>query len=91
MSIEHIAPENPKAGEPLASNVGKIGNLILVPESLNNEVLGNKSFPEKKAAFKKEQVPMDEVLSKAGSWTAKDIDNRTKKLAELVQTKVFRV
>jgi Protein of unknown function (DUF1524) len=92
MSIEHIAPQNPKTGEPLApANVGKIGNLILVPESLNNEVLANKPFPKKLAAFKQAHLPIDPTLAGAVSWTSAEIDTRTQALALLLQAKVFRV
>jgi hypothetical protein len=92
MSIEHIAPENPKQGEPAAPlNVGRVGNLILVPESFNNEVVANKPFSKKKAAYKKAHLPLDEVLGTATAWTATEIDLRTKTLATVVQEKVFRV
>src|SRR5439155_16707669 len=44
MSIEHIAPENPPAGTASSiTHVGKLGNLLLLHESLNNK-LGNKDF-----------------------------------------------
>lgn len=92
MSIEHIAPQNPKAGEPPAPvNVGKIGNLILASETLNNEVLKNKAFPQKLKAFKKARLSIDPALAQATSWTSTEIDARTSTLASLLQTKVFRV
>jgi hypothetical protein len=92
MSIEHIASQNPKPGEPAAPlNVGRIGNLILVPETFNSEVLANKPFPKKKVAYKKAHLPLDAVLVDAGVWTAAEIDARTKGMASMVQDKVFRV
>jgi hypothetical protein len=92
MSIEHIAPQNPTKGEPPAPpNVGRIGNLILVPASLNNEELANKPYPKKLAAFKKEHLPLDPALSSAIDWTVDEIDARTRALAVLLQAKVFRV
>ena len=92
MSIEHIAPQSPKASEPSAPpNVGQLGNLILVPSSLNSEVLANKSFPRKKPVYKRAHVPLDEVLEAATKWGAAEIDARTRALATLVQEKVFRV
>lgn len=92
MSIEHIAPQKSQPGElPVPLNVGKIGNLILVPESLNNEVLANKPFAKKKALFKQNSLPLDDTLQAATTWTAVEIDNRTSALAVLVQEKVYRV
>ena len=92
MSIEHIAPQNPKLGEPTAPlNVGKIGNLILVPEKLNNDVLGNKAFLKKREIYKNASVPIDDVLGSATTWTSVEIDARTNALAVRVQEKVFRV
>jgi hypothetical protein len=91
-SIEHVAPQNPKPGDPPAPpNVGKIGNLILVPESLNADVLGNKPFAKKKAAYKKAHLPLDDALAKATTWAQAEIDARTATLAALVQDRVFRV
>jgi hypothetical protein len=92
MSIEHIAPQNPKAGEPAAPpNVGTLGNLLLVPEPLNNLVLANKPFLKKRAAYKKHHVPLDDIVAGATSWGEAQIEARTKALAKLVQEKVFRV
>jgi len=92
MSIEHIASQRPRPGDsPAPANVGKLGNLILAPESLNNEVLANKPFRKKKEAYKKGHLPLDEILVAAKSWDAAKIDSRTKFLAAVVQEKVFRV
>jgi uncharacterized protein DUF1524 len=85
-------PQNPKPGDPPAPpNVGRIGNLILVPESLNNEVLANKPFLKKLSAFKQAHLPLDPTLAGAVGWTSAEIDKRTQALALLLQTKVFRV
>lgn len=92
MSIEHIASQSPKPGEPAAPpNAGRIGNLILVPEKLNNEVLANKPFQKKRVAYKNAHLPLDDALLSASTWTAVEIDARTNALAALVQEKVFKV
>ncbi len=92
MSIEHIASQSPKAGEPpVPVNVGELGNLLVVPEALNSQVLANKPFLKKKAAYKKHRVPLDQILAVATSWGEAEIRARTKALASLVQEKVFRV
>jgi hypothetical protein len=91
MSIEHIASQNPKAGVSALANVGTIGNLILAPESLNNEILGNKPFKKKKAEYKKAGLIFDDVLRDATSWGATQIEQRTGVMATLVQEQVFRI
>jgi len=91
MSIEHIAPVSPGGGSAALPNVGKVGNLILAPESLNAEVLGNKPFGKKKTAYKKAHLPLDELLTSASPWGEADIEARTAALATFVQDKVFRV
>ena len=75
----------------MPANVGKRGNLLVVPEALNSEVLANKPFLKKKAAYKNHRVPMDQILGDATSWSEAEIEARTKALASLVQEKVFRV
>jgi hypothetical protein len=92
MAIEHIAPQKPRSGEPSAPpNVGSVGNLILVPEKLNNEVLGNKPFLKKRDMYNAHDVAMDDILATATSWTAVEIDSRMRSLATLLQDRVFRV
>jgi hypothetical protein len=92
MSIEHIAPQRPRPREgPPLVNVGKIGNLLLVPDALNSEVMANKTFPRKKASYKKAHVPLDRLIEGATAWGSTQIDTRTTALATLVQEKVFRV
>jgi uncharacterized protein with ParB-like and HNH nuclease domain len=92
MSIEHIAPQKSQPGESAApANVGRVGNLLLVSETLNNEVLANKPFLKKKSLYQKGSLPLDPTLSSATTWTATEIDARTKAMATLVQEKVFRV
>ncbi|MGE3488286.1 MAG: DUF262 domain-containing protein [Nitrospira sp.] len=91
MSIEHIGSQRPKAPEIVLSNVGKIGNLILVPETLNSDALANKPFKKKKQLLKAEHVPMDHVLAKATKWNELKVQERTAALASLIQTKVFSV
>jgi hypothetical protein len=91
MSIEHIAPQNPpaKSGVPPEA-MSAIGNLILVPEKLN-EKLANKSFEAKRRLLQKEKVPVDETLQAAEEWTAEGIQERGKALAKLCHDKVFKI
>ena len=92
MTIEHILPQNPKEGKSKDHEdyVGMLGNLILVDEVTNNK-LDSKAFIFKKAILTKTKVHLDEVLSKAATWSSKQIDTRTEKMAALVFTKVFKI
>lgn len=82
MTIEHLAPENPSKGSGLSPDqVASIGNLILVNQTLNND-LANKSFDEKVQILQNAQVWVDPVILKAKSWGRSEIDNRTKLLAK---------
>ncbi len=65
-SVEHIFPQNPEQGGawdgkmrrgkgkvyPVIDHVGRIGNLILLPQELNEEA-NRKGFHEKKSAYEK--------------------------------------
>lgn len=90
MTIEHIAPEHPAAGAPAvpASHVGKLGNLILLDQKLNDKV-ANKGFTAKRTVYASAGVPLDDVLKKAQQWTEAEIDQRTHALAKLAWEHVF--
>jgi hypothetical protein len=90
MTIEHIAAQNPDAGTSPA-NVGMVGNLVLVPETLNSKSLANKSFDKKKVELKKAKVTLDDSLQNATSWGETEITARTLALAKIAQGKVFKV
>ena len=62
MTIEHILPQS-KVGTNAINekNVGQLGNLILVPSGLNNE-LGNKNFLDKKRILETKNVLLDEKV-----------------------------
>ena len=88
-SIEHIAPQNPASGM-ASAGVAEIGNLILVPESVNED-LKNDGFLKKKAKMSAEHVPFDPILENATSWSDKDIEARSQALAELAYSTIFVV
>jgi hypothetical protein len=99
-SIEHIFPQNPAAesywqgrmqneeGEDVEihPNVGRIGNLILLPSPLNSEAK-TRPFPEKKKTYEKHHVRMiDEVLNRQ-DWDLSEIKSREKVLIEWAKTR----
>jgi hypothetical protein len=83
MTIEHIAPQNPPAGQDRLLEYASIGNLILVSEDLNNR-LRNRPFSDKKRSLRRGGVPMDEALSESAEWGDEQIQARAQALSALV-------
>ena len=86
-TLEHILPDNPN--EEWNWNDVKIqqfhyrlGNMTLL-EAGKNRDLGNVSFSEKKAVYKKSTVPMTVEIGNSDleEWTENCIDTRQKKMA----------
>jgi hypothetical protein len=98
-SIEHIFPQNPNREpawkdkmrrgrgkeRPIEPNVGRIGNLLLLPIRLNQESK-TRPFEEKKQIYARHHLRMiDEVCEKA-DWTLKQIEERETKIVEWAKT-----
>lgn len=90
MTIEHIAPENGTGPGVSSTRLGKIGNLLLLPDS-ENVKLGTKDIKAKRLAYKSLNVPLDPVLARAPAWTDAEIDRRTSHLAKVAFEEVFKV
>jgi uncharacterized protein with ParB-like and HNH nuclease domain len=88
-SIEHIEPQSSKRMS--IELVASIGNLILVPEKLNNEALNNKSFIEKKKIMKEHSIVFDESLEKSTTWNEDAINRRLKALGEIAYDELWAV
>ncbi len=82
-TIEHLAPQSGTGDE-----LGRLGNLIYVSETLNN-ALGTKSFSAKKPILEaaKEWIP-SEVLA-ADKWNDKAIIERTAAMASEARTVIW--
>jgi hypothetical protein len=89
MSIEHIYPES-AAEDESTDFAGLLGNLILIPKDLNSKI-GNKDFKFKRGAFAKAGIPMDILLTESKEWGKKEVEERTRELAELAYEKVFKL
>lgn len=91
MTIEHLAPQKPIGGKgPGSALVGQLGNMILIPEKLNGK-LGNKPFAEKLRLLKHAGVSLEQEIEQAGIWGGTEINARTKRLADLAYTKVWKI
>ena len=97
-SIEHIFPQSWNiewAGQmrdldgveqPLEPNVGRIGNLLLLPMPLNQEAEAA-AFAEKKKVYEKHNLRMVQEVSKESEWTLAQIQNREARIAEFANTR----
>ncbi|MBX3118612.1 MAG: DUF262 domain-containing protein [Fimbriimonadaceae bacterium] len=91
MSIEHILSESElKNGVDIAT-ISSAGNLVLVPAKLNNEVLRDLPFHEKKQILIRNGIKLDPVVANAAVWGAWEIEERTKWMANLAQLAVWKL
>jgi uncharacterized protein DUF1524 len=70
--------------------VGQIGNLLFVPEAVNQE-LNTRPFKEKRTILLKREVPMDPYLKKATEWTDKEISERNAILAKVAYEEIWKI
>ncbi len=85
MTIEHILPQA-NIGLKYDLNekvVGQIGNLLFVPQDINDE-LKNKKYEDKLKILKKHRYPLDERLKKEKEWDASTINRRTSFLSKIL-------
>jgi hypothetical protein len=88
VTLEHILPETMAAGwshfddEEHASYLYRIGNLCLLAEA-DNARLGNGAFADKKTAYGQSGMLLTRDVATASSWTKKQIEERSLKLASL--------
>ncbi|MGH9342963.1 MAG: HNH endonuclease family protein, partial [Terriglobia bacterium] len=94
-SIEHIFPQNPAGqqgwtgkmrgrdgfDQPLERNVGRIGNLLLLPERLNGEAR-NFPFATKRNTYGKHHLRMVEEVCREPDWTLVQIEERERRIAD---------
>jgi len=87
MTIEHIAPQSGNLAE---ESIAKIGNLILVDQTMNNK-LGTKPFGEKKKVLCSSRMWVDDKIRNASKWGKEEIDDRTEVMAKLAYERVWKV
>jgi hypothetical protein len=90
MTIEHIAPQSKICDALPEEVIGQIGNLILVPERLN-QALDDKDFKEKREILLKNGVTLDNEIKSATKWNAAEITDRTQLLANEAYKKVWKI
>jgi uncharacterized protein with ParB-like and HNH nuclease domain len=91
MTIEHLIPQSSIASDAYSDHVvGQIGNLILVPSSLNGK-LANKQFKEKKRILIAEGVRIPKEFQDIDQLTETDIIAQTDRMAELAYSKIWKI
>ncbi|MEH6876126.1 MAG: DUF262 domain-containing HNH endonuclease family protein [Candidatus Competibacter sp.] len=94
-SIEHVMPQNPEPGGAWDGKtyngryeliVNGIGNLILLPQPLNNEAK-RQGFIAKKGVYRKsEGLRMVQEILGCDNWSHKEIEEREKKVLAWVKS-----
>ncbi len=91
MTVEHLASQNPSgAAEASEDVIGMLGNLLLVPQELN-EGLKNLPVKEKLKKLRAADCPLDSGLKRATNWTDEAIRSRTRAIAKLLYEKILKV
>ncbi len=88
LTVEHLAPQGGKASvDPTPADVARIGNLLLVTDTLNQE-LEDESFDVKKVAL--QAIPgVEAEILKATKWKGAEIEERSKRLAKRAYSAVW--
>lgn len=91
LTVEHILPQSKGEETGDEFDVGAIGNLVLINESLNGKVAA-KSFKDKMALFSaKNNVYLDNVLKGADEWNDDAIANRGISLANIGYEEIWSI
>ena len=91
MTIEHLMPQSAISNQNIDDEiVGQIGNLILVPEHLNNK-LKDKGFLEKKQILLDNGFNLPDDISSLQTWGEEEIKKRTSRMAEVAYTKIWKI
>lgn len=93
LTIEHLHPQSKIDAAPWTDELaGQLGNLILVTKS-TNEKLENKSFSEKKSILRsaKYHDALPDYFWNATDLTPDLVQRRTRELAKLAYTKVWKI
>jgi len=87
LTLEHVLPQNPVNGWHFDADVRKLytkrlGNLCLLQKS-GNELIGNKSYAEKKSSLFESPLKMTSMIAENSTWGPEQIEERQTKLADI--------
>lgn len=89
-TIEHIHPQKfgrdwegkiGKNQEEVADHVHRVGNLLLLPSSLNSKA-ATQAFAAKKVIYGENHLRMMDTVMREDQWTLKEIEKREKEMVE---------
>lgn len=98
VDLEHILPQKPKkdsiwrnnfSDDDMKDYVNKLGNLTLWYAE-DNRSARNDEFSKKVESYKTSQLKENITISEKDNWTKKEIDQRTKDMAEQI-LKIFKI
>lgn len=82
LTIEHYIPESSLKNGVSADIIGSIGNLILVDEVTNNNILKNSAIEEKYKILNKNGYPLTQTYINNSSWGEQEVKERTEFIAK---------
>jgi hypothetical protein len=72
--------------QPLEANVGRIGNLLLLPIQLNQQAQDS-AFAVKKETYAKHNLRMVQEVCKESDWTLAEIEAREARIVSWAKTR----
>lgn len=91
MTIGHLLSQSSTSRGADADHVANIGNLVLVDESMNNN-LADKGFKDKLLMLGQAgQVWVDPVVLNATTWEAQQITKRAEEMARIAYREIWKI
>jgi len=90
LTVEHLDPQGNGRSASVA-DVARLGNLLLLPRAVNDQ-LGSRSFSQKRDILRQAAAAgtyIDPFVLEQEQWTAEQISERTRRLAETSYTQVW--
>lgn len=92
MTIEHLVPQSSVGKNGFTQEIiGQLGNLILVPATLNAEKLRDKPFTEKKRILQESGIDLPKDIASTKTWDPEAIQKRTARMAEKAYKTIWRI
>lgn len=90
MTIEHIQPQATYGHDWSDSEIGQLGNLLLIDSPMNGR-LDRKPFPEKKKMLLSEGYKLPKSILGEEDWTAEIVRSRTDHMAKVAYDDIWRI
>lgn len=90
LTIEHIQPQSNVGEDWTEEVIGRLGNLILLDQEMN-EKLGTKPFAKKLKMLKKKNYSIPDFLEPKSEWTPSYVDEHTDLMAELSYNRIWKI